>query len=281
MRQYSSLIISAMLSASLWVTGAHAQGNAGGQKDDKDTPPTVNPYRPTVTDPATLTVPGYLEMEIGGQDVHRGQSQTGGGAVRRQFYTPATLKLTDRSGRLEYHLTFEGTVTLKDDQGQSLSGIGDTIPGLQYLLLKQTPKTYDVAVRAEYKVPTSKSGIGTGKSDYDVLLLASKDYSKTYHVDFDLGYFALGRASGTGFASQYQASGVLNTKLSNTLTLQDEIYGFSGSSENSTIISTLHALGYQPSHTIAYDIGVDFGISHAAPKYTVLFGSTFFLGKLF
>ncbi len=245
------------------------------QKDDTPELPTVNPYRPTVTDPASLTFPGYLEMEIGGAAGHGGEQS------RRAFSTPIVLKLTDRAKRLECHVLLGGYSEQTASDSTHLSGRGDITPGLQYLIVAQSPHTYDLAARIEYKIPTANQGLGTGKTDYDLLLLASKDYNKTLHGDYNLGVYQQGRLSGRGFATQYLASGVLNTKLSPTLTLQDELYGFSGNSEGGTIVSTLHAIGYQPSRVLAFDAGVDIGLSHAAPRYTLLFGSTFFVGRLF
>ncbi len=266
MRTHRCLVTAALM--------ALASVTAHAQQDDQGRPE-INPYRPTVTDPASLTAPGYLEVEIGGQDQH------GGEQAHRQFSTPTVLKLTDKSGRLEYHVLVDGYVTQTDDQGQTTNGFGDLTPGVQYLLVKQTPHTYDLAARLEYKIPSARAGLGTGKTDYDLLLLASKDYSKTVHGDYNLGVYQLGKASGQGFATQYQASAAFSFKLSDKLTLQDELYGYSGSSENGTLVSTLHALGYQASRDLAFDVGVDVGLTHAAPHYTVLFGTTFFLGKVF
>lgn len=249
---------------------AHAQ-----QKDDAPEQPTVNPYRPTVTDPASLTFPGYLEMEVGGA------AQRGGEQAHRAFSTPIVLKLTNSAKRLEYHVLLGGYSEQAAPDGTHLAGRGDITPGLQYLIVAQSPHTYDLAARLEYKIPTASRSLGTGKTDYDLLLLASKDYNKTLHGDYNLGVYRQGRMSGQGFATQYLASGVLNTKLNKTFTLQDELYGYSGSSEGGTIVSTLHAIGYQPSRVLAFDAGVDIGISHAAPRYTLLFGSTFFVGRLF
>lgn len=264
-------VVAAMLFGFISVA-VHAQQDA---KADQNTLPSINPYRPSVTDPASLTAPGYLEMEIGGQDAHGGQ------AAHRQFLVPVVLKLTDKSERLEYHIFANAYGTQKAEDGTSVSGIGDVVPGVQYLLVKQTPHTYDLAARLEYKIPTAKAGLGTGKTDYDLLMLASKDYSPSVHGDYNLAVYQLGKASGQGFATQYLASAAFAFKLTDKLNLQDELYGYSGSSESGTIVSTLHALGYQPSRTLAYDVGIDIGLTHAAPKYTILFGSTFFLGKLF
>lgn len=260
-------------------SGALAQTSDAPARSTKapapDNLPTVNPYRPTVTDPASLTAPGYLEMEVGGADQH------GGAGTHRAFSTPTVLKLTNLSKRLEFHVGYGGYLHLTGDDGVTSTGRGDLVPGVQYLFTAQTPKTYDIAARAEYKIPAAGRGLGTGKTDYDLLLLASKDYNNTLHGDYNIGIYQLGRASGRGVATQYLASAAFSTKLSDKLTLQDELYAFSGSSETNTIVSTLHALGYQPARNLAFDAGIDIGISHAAPKYTVLFGSTFFVGKLF
>ena len=250
---------------------AHAQDKGDGASQS----PAINPGRPTVTDPAPLTAPGYLEIEVGGQDAR------GGEGTQRQFSVPTVLKLTNKAGRLELHVALDSFVTQKDDQGEHLSGFGDVTPGLQYLATKQGPHSYDLAARIETKIPTAARGVGSGKTDYDLLLLASKDYNSTLHADYNVAVYQLGKADGTGYATQYQISGSLNTKLSPALTLEDELYGFSGNSEGGTITSTLHALAYQTSHTIAFDVGVDIGLSHAAPKRTYLFGTTFFAGRLF
>ena len=57
--------------------------------------PAVNPGRPTVTDVALLTVPGYLEMESGLNYV---RGKTGSDDQSSQAIL---LKLTDRPGRTQ------------------------------------------------------------------------------------------------------------------------------------------------------------------------------------
>jgi hypothetical protein len=103
------------------------------QKDDTPKQPTINPYRPTVTDPASLTFPGYLEMEVGGAAQHGGEQS------RRAFSTPIVLKLTTNSKRLEYHVLLGGYSEQTATDGTHLSGRGDITPGLQYLIAAQSP----------------------------------------------------------------------------------------------------------------------------------------------
>src|SRR5258708_35909493 len=88
--------------------------------------------------------------------------------------------------------------------GGHIDGIGDTYAGIHYLLTKQSQKGWDTAARATVKIPTASGsrGVGTGKVDYNLLLLASKDLTPALHMDINAGYTALGRPGAGGFDNQ-------------------------------------------------------------------------------
>ena len=80
--------------------------------------PAATPYRPSVSTPATLSAPGWLEVEFGVQRVE------GGDGARRDSL-PYTLKLAftpDWGVRVGGDLH----VTNTDSDGTRLSGVGDT-----------------------------------------------------------------------------------------------------------------------------------------------------------
>jgi len=113
-------------------------------------------------------VPGYLELESGLNYVR------GGTGLDYQFSQALLLKLTDRPGRTEFRLSSDGYVVQKTTGGtvavatggpngstvvaantnSFAQGFGDTTFGVQHLFVAQTPKTYNLAARLEYKLPT-------------------------------------------------------------------------------------------------------------------------------
>lgn len=99
----------AVLSASLCATAAFAQ--------PADEPPAVTPYRPSVSTPAALSAPGWLEVEAGALRVR------GAGDTRRESL-PYTLKLA-WSEDWGVRLGGDAWVRQIDDGGQRTSGGGD------------------------------------------------------------------------------------------------------------------------------------------------------------
>lgn len=98
------------LIAALCSGTGHAQSAADG-------PPAVTPYRPSVSTPAALSAPGWLEIE-GGALRARGSGDT------RRDSLPYTLKLafTPDWG---VRLGGDAWVRQTDDTGQRISGAGD------------------------------------------------------------------------------------------------------------------------------------------------------------
>ena len=255
----------------------------------------VNPGRPTVTDVAPLTVPGYLELESGLNYVK------GGAGLDYQFNQAFLLKLTDRPGRTEFRLSSSGYVVQKTTGGTAAvttggpngstvivantnsfaQGFGDTTFGVQHLFMAQTPKRYNVAGRLEYKLPTGGSRVGTGRSDYNLLLLASKDYTEKLHADYNLGQALLGRSDQSGYAKQFFASAAFSYQIPRGFTVQTELYGFSGNALNGTNIVNGYGFTYTSRPSVVYDGYIGFGLTRSAPKYAITIGRTFFLGKLF
>lgn len=249
----------------LLTSAVHAQGT---------TLPAVNPGRPTVTDVALLTVPGYLELESGLNYV---RGKTGSDD---QFSQAVLFKLTDTPGRTELRLSTNGYVVQKAG-GITIRGLGDTVIGVQHLFAVQEYSSFDISGRLEYKLPTAGTKLGTGKSDLNLLILASKDYSERLHADYNLGQASLGRSSHSHEAGQAFASVAFSYKLPQNFTVQTEMYGFAGNSSSGTSVINGYGFTYtsRPDHVI--DGYVGFGLTRAAPKFTVTLGHTFFLGKLF
>jgi len=261
---------------------AQSQGNGQSEPgknpapEKKETgPPAVNPGRPTVTDPASLTAPGWLESEWGVQkDLDRD----------RNLDTPFLLKLTSRNNRLEYRLATDGYVRL----GDGTNGFGDTYAALHYLFASQAKAGYDVASRITLKIPTADSAIGTRKFDYDLLLLASRDFAHTksgdvtIHGDFNAGLGFLSRQGvpGTDTQALLTASFTFPIKggrwqYTNEIVYLSPIYG------QRAQVTTMHGFTYALHQYDVYDIALQWQMQGDGPVFQILFGRTFFFGKLF
>ncbi len=257
----------AMLALFVGGTQAHAQKSADAQPDNS--PPAVNPGRPSITDPAALTAPGWLEAEFGGQkDLDRD----------RNFNTPLLLKLTTRSRRLQVRLATDGYVQL----GDRTDGYGDTYAALQYLFATQDKARFDIAGRVTVKIPTARAALGTKKFDFSALLLASRDFSPALHGDFNLGVSSLSRQDAPGTDTQTLVSASLTFPIAggrwqyfNELAYQSALAG------QRAQVTTMHGFSYAPHRYDVYDVAVQWGVSGDGPVFQLLFGRTFFFGKLF
>lgn len=258
------------LLACLIPVGALAQSD-----EKKPERPAVNAGRPTLTDPASLTAPGWLEAEFGFQRDLQGSLL---------FLTPLLLKLTSGNNRLEYRMATDGYHWERGDTGGHMDGLGDTSVALHYLLTRQGKRAWDTAVRGTVKIPTAsgRRGIGSGKTDYNLLLLASRDLTSTLHVDANLGYSAQGHPVIGGFDHQVFAS------LSTTIPLPHSHWAYTNEIAYSSAIqsqgdqvTTMHGFSYAARPWDVWDIGINFGLSRDAPRYQLLIGRTFFFAHLF
>ena len=252
----------------LLLTALHQDNSTGVEKEAG--PPAVNPGRPTITDPAPLTAPGWLEAELGGQkNLDRD----------RNFSTPLLLKLTSRNQRLQYRLSTDGYTALGEGRA---TGIGDTYAALHYLFAKQDKSGFDVAGRVTVKIPTAPPSIGTGKFDYSALALASRDFSSLVHGDFNLGVFSQSQSVGSASDTQGLLSGALTFNLpGKRWQYAAELAYFTPISGVRGQLTTMHAISYAVHRYDVYDIALQWQLHGDGPNLQVLFGRTFFLGKLF
>jgi hypothetical protein len=263
-------LLSFLLALASWAAflrGSMAQAQ-GVDKTDTS-PPAVNPGRPTVTDPAALTAPGWLEMELGGlKNLDHD----------RTFSTPFVLKLTSSNNRLQYRLGADGLIF----PGLGANGFGDTNAGLQYLFAPQSKARFDLAGRVAIKIPTAPPFLGTRKVDYNVLFLASRDFSPSVHGDFNLGLSNLSRQGAPGTDNQFVATASFTLPIKGgRWQYTNEIVYASPIEGQRSLVTTMHGFTYAVHRYDVYDIAVQWQLHGDSANLQLLFGKTFFLGHLF
>jgi hypothetical protein len=244
-----------------------AGGNTVARAQDEG--PAVVPYRPSVATPADLPAPGWPELEAGLQWAK-------GGDTARSQSSPVTFKLAWN----ESWAVLIGTDAYdwqRDFDGSTAHSGGDTTLALKYRL----PVDDHLALGAELGValPTARPPIGTGRTDWGFIAIASFDYPGV-HVDVN----GTGTRLGAVDEGQGQWQGGWAVAASHPL---DERFGITG--EVSSLVQRgtsaqtqgLVALNYNVSRALVLDVAVAAGLSRSSPDWQLMAGMTVRLGHWF
>ena len=227
----------------------------------------VTPYRPTVTNSAGLSAPGWLELETG---VAMQDEQDGS----RQSTLPYLLKLafTPDFGVL---LGGDAYVAQRAADGSRISGGGDTS-----MMLKHRFELDKAELGCEYgfKAPTAANGLGSGKSDYTLNGIYSRNIG-LHEMDANLNVTRLGDAQPGESSYEYGMSATVFHALKNGWGGMAEI---SGTARSGTLPRSqwLIAANYEWSSSLVLDFGVSSGIDKRSHRYAVFAGMSMLLGKV-
>ena len=231
--------------------------------------PAVVAYRPSVATPADLPAPGWPQLEAGwngakGGDLARSQSVP----IAFRLAWSETWGLVVGTDAYDWQRDFDGNT--------AHSG-GDTTLQLKYRL----PVSDSLSLGAQFgaALPTARPPIGTGKTDWGGVAIASID-SELAHVDINL----IGTRLGAVDEGQGQWQGAWAIAASHPLP-----HGFTITGEVSGIVQhgtsaqaqALAGLNYNVSREIVLDVAVTAGLSRAAPDWQITAGITVQLGHWF
>ncbi len=253
------LALSLLLSLSLWA---------------EEPPIEVNPNRPTFATPALTTQPGVAELEWGVQrSTFRDDSTS--------FGTPTLLKF-GLVKDLELRLGSPGFLRLAPAGDATTSGLGDLNLGVQWCYLHDGLFGTDQAIQLAHTFPTASSSQGLGNgAPIDILTLIFSRDAGPYHIDVNLleSWIGLTPDLGGGRATQTAGTVSVTRNLSDQWSITGELYAIQATPVNDHIVSNLWCVAYKVSKRLVLDAGVDVGLSHGAPRYTVFTGLTVGLGR--
>jgi hypothetical protein len=230
--------------------------------------PSVTPYRPTVSNPADLSAPGWLEAELGGLRSYNEDHS-------RSDNVPWLLKYAfdENYGLL---LGGGGYVSAQVPGAPSQASFGDT-----YLEWKQRFPVSDSAafgLEAGIVAPTAAHNLGAGKPQWLVNGIFSTDVG-ALHLDVNLAEThggempvqvsqwqtgwaaAISRPLGGNWGGAFELSGVYQQGTA-------------------TQSQALVALSYNWSRQLVFDCGAAYGLTHAAHDRSLFAGATFLIGRL-
>jgi hypothetical protein len=227
----------------------------------------VNAYRPTVSNPATLPLPGQLELEFGGLHV-----KTGGA---RDDSLPYLFKLAFSP---QWGILVGGDAHLwsRDEAGNRVSGNGDTTVTAKRAFLIDDTTAFGIELGA--KLPTARDTLGSGRTDFTLNGILSQDIG-TVHMDANLGATRLGGPDSGTARMQTALSASFSLPLSSDWTGMTELSGVRHGGEASTA-QLLAAVSYSPGKRYAIDVGVARGLNSASQDWSFFTGFVIPVAKL-
>ena len=238
----------------------------GARAEDPDA--AVTPYRPTVSNPAELPVPGWLEAEFGGLRVF-------GADHSRADSVPWLLKYAFDA---DHGLLLGGDAYVAQDApgSASLHGVGDT--SLAWKQRFDAGPAGAFGLEAGVTLPSARRGLGVGKPQWQANGIYSRDLGAA-HVDVNLGLAHAARHAAGSSAWQQAYAAALSWPLGSQWGGALEV---SGAHQRGlpAQAQALAALNYNVSPRVVLDAGAARGLCHQAHDRSVFAGATVLLGRL-
>ncbi|MEO7336038.1 MAG: transporter [Caldimonas sp.] len=229
----------------------------------------VTPYRPSVSTPASLSAPGYLEFELGGV------AARSAGSSRRQSL-PYDLKLAfNRDWGLR--VSGDAWVRQTDSTGERLKGFGDTSVVLKHRIEVNDASAFGVELGATG--PTARSGLGIDRTAYLLTGIYSADIG-SWHTDLNLAATRFGTVEGPVGRTQRLWAASLSRALSDRVGVSAELSGTNQRGMAATS-QLLLAASYAVSKTLVLDAGLAQSLRTGAADRSFFAGMTVLGPRLF
>ena len=253
----NSLLIALLASAA---ATAHADDDGG---------PPVTPYRPSVSTPAQLSAPGYLELEAGGL-----RASGPNGIDTSRTSVPYTLKLAFTP---DWGIRIGGDGWVRQRGfGQTDSGVGDTAVVLKRRFAVSDATAWGLELGETF--PTAKSSIGVGHAQTTVNGIFSSDFAPAWHTDINLNATHYD-SSNQDAPWQIGWAAAFSRQLTDAWGVVGE---FSGTHQSTVDTSQfLAAASWNQSPAAVFDFGFARGLNEQTPRWQVFAGMTVRLGKVF
>lgn len=233
--------------------------------------PAATPYRPSVSTPAALSAPGWLEAEAGLLRVGNSVEN-----LRESF--PYSLKLAF-SADWGIRVGGETLVRGSNAQGETATGFGDTSLVLKRRFAMNDHSAFGLELGAGFSTARAELGSGSGGTAVSVNGIYSADIG-VLHTDVNLLVTRLARVATD--ASQLQT--LYAAALSGNLNARWSIVGeLSGTRQRGTdpTAQGLCAASYSPTRAITFDGGVAKGFLSRSASWSVFMGFTALAGRVF
>lgn len=232
--------------------------------------PSVTPYRPSVSTPAALSAPGWLEVEAGLQRSRADDPQ-------RRDTLPVTLKLAF-SADWGMRVGGDAFVRQLNADGSRSKGGGDTTVVLKRRFAVDSASAFGAELSV--KIPTARGDLGSGHTDVGFNGIYSADFGSNWHVDLNVSATHLGGTPPGESSWQKGWAASLSRNLTDRWGVVAELSGTQRGGAGRTA-QALVATSYSVSPALAVDLGVSKGLGAASGGWSVFTGVTFLAARVF
>ena len=237
----------------------------------EDESPSVVPYRPSVSTPAALSAPGWLEVESGFLHEH---TATG---VRRES-VPVTLKLafTPDWG---VRVASDAWVQRRDESGERATGSGDTAIVVKRRFAIDDESAFGLEGGAVLPSSRHGLGIGSGKPDWALNAIYSADFGP-WHTDVNAAATRIGANDAGTSRTQFLGAASLSRSLGEHWGVIGEVSGTGQHGADATR-QLLVAASYNVSKQLVLDAGAARSLRSGAPVWSTFTGLTWLAARVF
>lgn len=230
--------------------------------------PAVTPYRPSVSTPAALSAPGWLEVEAG-------LAREGGEPGARRDSLPYTLKLafTEDWG---IRVGGDALVSQRELAGGRTRGTGDTGVVLKRRFAIDDASAFGLEAGATF--PTGRTGISSGKTDVMVNGIHSADLG-AWHTDLNLALTRVGAVGADEGRGQLLWAASLSRAIDARWGAVVELAGTRQRGVESGA-QLLGAVSYNVSPVLTLDAGAARSIRSGQRDWSIFTGFTWLAAKL-
>jgi hypothetical protein len=231
--------------------------------------PEANPGRPTVSTPATLTPPWYLQFETGLTAANHSPE------FSSRFAPGEVLKFSVHP-RLEFLASTEPVVHYRAS-GQSANGVAEVFLGAQAVVSPGEGAKPTLAVSYFHRVYDGGAPeFDFGSPANSALLLASADV-KGFHYDANAMFNEL--VAGPVRRAQFGQSLTISHPLTHKFTLSGEIWHFTQPFLRGNAVGNLWAVSYAARKTLVLDAGFNHGLTDTSTRWEAFVGFTYLLPR--
>ena len=236
-----------------------------------DDAPAAVPYRPSVSTPAALTAPGWLEVESGYLHEHAGSG------VRRESI-PVTLKLafTPDWG---IRVGTDAWVQRRDESGARATGNGDTAIVIKRRFAVDDESAFGLEGGAVLPSSRHGLGIGSGKPDWALNAIYSADFG-AWHTDLNAAATRFGANDAGTSRTLLLGAASLSRSLDEHWNVVGELAG-TGQHGAEATRQLLVAASYNVSKRLVLDAGAARTLRAGAPFWSAFTGMTWLAARIF
>jgi len=233
-----------------------------------DDSPSVTPYRPTVSDPATLSAPGWVELESGVAFVRDADAT-------RTASVPYLIKYAFDADR-GILIGGDAWIDANPRGARGTHGVGDTFVEWKQRFAVDEHSAFGIEAGAV--APTAPDALGNGKPAYVATGIYSVDFGAT-HLDLNAGGTHFTRNAPHASAWQSAWAAAVSRPFNDTFGATAEL---SGSAQRGAghAHQLLGAITYNPARRCALDAGLAYGLDRGGHSREIFLGATVLVGRL-